>query len=235
MATTIAETEPRGMNYGGFADAAGGIATLVLAIVALAGVHSGSLVAVATIVFGAALLIQGGTMLSEYAHIIFPPGESAVATTEFSDGGLSALFLVGGAGIVLGILALLGIYPVELTAIAAIAFGGALVASGNAVWHLHVLKRASMKARDPQDTRYGSEILAGEMASGSAAIQALAGLTAVILGILAVVGTNPGVLTMTALLVLGATIVLTGSTLSGAALSLMRPSAHAARAPVGGV
>jgi hypothetical protein len=41
----------------------------------------------------------------------------------------------------------------------------------------------------------GSEILASEMASGSAGIQALAGLAAIVLGILAVVGTNPIVLT----------------------------------------
>ena len=57
--------------YGGLADAIGGIATIVLAIIALAGVHPEVILPIAVIVFGAALLIQGGTMLSEYASINF--------------------------------------------------------------------------------------------------------------------------------------------------------------------
>jgi hypothetical protein len=36
----------------------------------------------------------------------------------------------------------LGILPVELTAIAIIAFGSTLVLSSNAVWHMHLLKRS---------------------------------------------------------------------------------------------
>lgn len=226
MATTMPQARLGEINYGGFADAIGGIATIVLAIVALAGGLTAMMVAIATIIFGAALLIQGGTMLSEYAHIIFPSGTTATSTGEFSGGGLAALFLAGAAGIVLGVLALLRIYPVELAAIAAIVFGSALVLSSNAVWHLHLLKRSSMRALEPQYQRSGSELLAAEMASGSAGIQALAGLAAVILGILAVVGTNPGVLTLVALLVLGTTLVLTGSALSGAVLTFMRPSAQ---------
>jgi hypothetical protein len=221
-------------SYGGFADAIGGIATIVLAIVALAGVHSDMIVAIATVIFGAALLVHAGTMLSEYAHIIFPPGTDAVSAQEFTGGSLSAVFLVGAAGIVLGVLALLGIYPVQLTAIAAIAFGGTLVLSSNAVWHLYLLRRATTVTRETRDDwRVGSEILAGEMASGSAGMQALAGLAAAVLGILAVVGTNPGVLTLVSLLILGTTIVLTGGALSGAALSFMRPVAQSGRSSVG--
>ena len=64
-------------NYGGFADAIGGIATVVLAIVALAGVNPGILVPVAVTVFGAALLVQGGAILSEHAHILFPAGTAS--------------------------------------------------------------------------------------------------------------------------------------------------------------
>ena len=227
MAVSLTERRPGEMvKYGGFADAIGGIATMVLAIVGLAGASTDMMVAIATIVFGAALLILGGTMLSEYAHIIFSPGAAAASADEFnfSGGGLAALFLVGAAGIVLGVLAVLGIFAVELTAIAVIAFGAALILSSSAVWNLHQLKRSAMMAREPRDQRFGSEILAGEMASGSAGIQALAGLAAVVLGILAVVGVNPGVLTLAALLVLGATIVMTGGALSAAVLSFMRPA-----------
>jgi hypothetical protein len=198
---------------------------LVLAIVALAGIQSDMIVAIATVIFGAALLVHGGALLSEYAHIIFPPGRTTVSAREFTGGSLSALFLVGAAGIVLGVIALLGIHPVELTAIAVIAFGSALALSSNAVWHLYLLKRSTILARDTRDGWHlGSEVLAGEMASGSAGMQALAGLAAAVLGVLAVVGINPAVLSLVALLVLGTTIVLTGGALSGAALSFMRPS-----------
>ncbi|HLH97293.1 MAG TPA: hypothetical protein VKW08_19450 [Xanthobacteraceae bacterium] len=214
-------------SYGGFADAIGGIATIVLAIVALTGTHSDIIVPIATIVFGAALLVHGGSLLSEYAHIIFPPGTATDSQQEFTGGSLSAVFLVGAAGIVLGVLALLGIQPTVLTAVAVIAFGSALVLSSNAVWHLYLMKRSTILGREPREGWHlGSEMLAGEMASGSAGMQALAGLAAAVLGILAVVGTNPEVLTVIGLLVLGTTIVLTGGALSGAALSFMRPSAQ---------
>lgn len=63
------------------------------------------------------------------------------------------------------------------------------------------------------------------MASGSAVLQCLSGLAAIVLGILAVTGTNPGVLSLVALLVLGATVLMTGSTLTGAVMGFMEPSA----------
>jgi hypothetical protein len=229
--TPAATTESPAGAYGGFVDAVGGIATVVLAIVALAGVHSDMIVGIATIIFGAALLVYGGTLLSEYANLIFPPGTTVVQTQDFSGGNISAVFLVGAAGIVLGVLALLGIYPTVLTAVAVIAFGTTLVLSSNAVWQMHLLRRSLMMAREPQG---GREILAGEMASGSAGMQALAGLAAVVLGILAVVGNSPATLTMIALLILGTTIMLTGSSLSGAVLSFMVTSPGTARSPLFG-
>jgi hypothetical protein len=60
-------------------------------------------------------------------------------------------------------------------------------------------------------------------------MQALAGLAAIVLGILALIVTSSGVLTLTALLVVGAMLVLTGSAASEAVLSLMRPDTETAR------
>jgi len=62
------------------------------------------------------------------------------------------------------------------------------------------------------------------MASGAAVLQCLSGLAAIVLGILAVTGTNPNVLTLVGLLVLGATVLLTGSTLTGAVMGFMEPA-----------
>jgi hypothetical protein len=210
-------------SYGGFVDALGGIATVVLAIIGLAGVKPEVLVSIATIVFGAALLIQGGAMLTEFATIEGAP-ESDAAT---SGGGLSALFLVGFAGIVLGVLALLGVYSGVLTAVSAIAFGGALVISSTAVWQLLTSRSvaARFQARNPM-----LRIMASEVAAGSSGLQAMAGLAVIVLGILAVAGVFTQGLTLIAFLVAGAAIVLTGGSLSGTMTGFMRPSGATAKA-----
>jgi hypothetical protein len=209
--------------YGGFVDAIGGVATIVLAVIGLAGVKPEMMVSIATIVFGVALLVEGGTMLSEYARIIFPSGARSDAIENFGGIGLSAHFLVGAAGIVLGVLALLGIASVTLTSVALIAFGAAMILSSNSVWKLHQMKRSAMLPAEGQPVS-GTAILANEMASESAGALTLAGLAAIVLGILAVAGMNPIVLTLAALIALGATMVLTGSSLSATVVSFMRPA-----------
>jgi hypothetical protein len=223
--TSVQSTRHEVANYGGVVDAIGGAATVVLAIIGLSGTSTDMLLAIATIVFGAALLIQSGTILSELTHMIFPAG-AAEPAAEFRGGGLSIVFLVGGAGIVLGVLALLGIYRIELVSIAIIAFGSALVFGSNAVWSVHRMKQAAFRAGG-QRAATGSEILATEIAAGSAGLQCIAGLAAIVLGILAVTGTMPVALSLIAFLVMGATILMTGSTLSGAVQGFMRPVASA--------
>jgi hypothetical protein len=206
----------RTATYGGLADAIGGLATIVLAIVALAGVHPEVILPIAVIVFGAALLIQGGTMVSEFESIMAPLGTAGLSAEQFSLGGLSTLFLVGAAGIVLGILALLGIAASTLVAISVIAFGAALLLSSNSVRQLSTVQAAG------RPERAGAELLAGEMASGSASVQVLGGLAAIVLGILAVAGVNQNYLTLAALIVLGSAIILTGSALTGLIMGFMR-------------
>jgi len=207
--------------YGGLVDAVGGIATIILAIIALSGLRPDIMVPITIIVFGAALLIQGGTMLSEYAQIMFPGSGTATASPEqFGGSSISVMFFAGAAGIVLGILALVGIAANPLISVALIVFGSALLLSSNAVRALYLLQAS--RGGTP---RTGSEMLAGEMASGSAGVQILAGLGAIVLGILAVTGTNPAVLAPAALIVLGATVVLTGSALSGLVMGFMHTTA----------
>ncbi|MFB9264760.1 hypothetical protein ACFFWD_16560 [Bradyrhizobium erythrophlei] len=221
--TSSERTFQEAATYGGLVDAIGGVATIVVAIVALSGVGQPMLAAVATIVFGAALLIQGGTMLTEYTKLIGQPGAVGTAAELTGAGGLSALFLVGAAGIVLGVLALIGISSQTLTAAAVIAFGGGLLLSSTSVWRLYRAKQASYRAEAAR-TVSGAEFLAGEMAAGSAVLQCLSGLAAIVLGIVAVTGTNPNVLTLVGLLVLGATVLLSGSTLSSTVMGFMEPA-----------
>lgn len=223
MSTSVISENTSAASYGGLVDAVGGIVTIVLAIIALAGVHEAMLVSIAIIVFGAALLMQGGTMLSEYARVIVPAGTAGPVEAFGGGGGLSAVFLVGAAGIILGVLALIGIFPMTLVAITIIAFGSALILSSNAVWQLYQTKRSSHRLTTPRALSSG-EILAWEMASGSAALQCFAGLAAVVLGILAVTGMDTAILSLVALLVLGSTVLLTGSALSGVVMAFMEPT-----------
>ncbi len=204
--------------YGGFADALGGVATIVLAIVGLAGVRAEGMASIATIVFGAALLIQGGAMLSEFAQFETSAADASIA---MSGGGISALFLVGIAGVVLGVLALIGVFPPVLTGVAVIAFGAALLVSSSAVWRLLTSPAIAMRF---QSSTPIVRVVATEMAAGSTAVQAMAGLAVTVLGILAVCGLYAQNLTLAALLVAGAAILLTGSALSGTMIGFMRPS-----------
>jgi hypothetical protein len=211
------------VGYGGFVDALGGIATIVLAIIGLAGVRSVDLLSIATIVFGAALLIQGGAMLTEFAAIEATPQSSGVS----AGGGLGALFGVGVAGIILGVLALLGVKPAELNAVAAIAFGGALLMSASAVWHLLTSRSVATRFQTGSSML---RVVASEIATGSSSLQGMAGLAVIVLGILAVAGINGLDLTLIALIVAGCAIVLTGSTLSGTMIGFMRSSTAATTA-----
>jgi hypothetical protein len=227
MSTTYSPTTAGEVaSYGGFVDALGGVATIVLAVIGLAGVKPEMLVAIATVVFGAALLIQGGAMLTEFAQI----ETTAEPAAAMSGGGLSALFLVGFAGIVLGVLALLGIYAPVLTAASSIAFGAALVISSSAVWQL--LTSRSIAARFQSHSPM-LRVMASEVAAGSSGLQAMAGLAVIVLGILAVAGVFTTGLTLIALLVAGTAIVLTGSSLSGSMTGLMRPVTSSFQTRVG--
>jgi hypothetical protein len=205
--------------YGGLIDAIGGIATAILAIVGLTGLDAERMAGIATIVLGASLLVQGGTILSEYAHV-FNGGQTPAAERVGGDG-VAAMFMVGAGGLVLGVLALLGMVSVALTGIAVIAYGSALVLSSTTVRNLHGLHAQSMHL---VSSRSGYELLAGQMATGSAGVQLLTGLTATVLGILAVAGHEPVMLTLAALLILGVTVLLTGTALSSLVLSFVRPA-----------
>jgi hypothetical protein len=96
--------------------------TIVLAILAWAQGAPTFLIAIATIAFGAALLLHGSADFAEYGRPCAGVGAAAApAVIPIQGGGLSAVLRAGAGGIVLGILAVLGISTIELTAITVIA------------------------------------------------------------------------------------------------------------------
>lgn len=195
------------------AEAAAGIAAIVLTILGLANVAPGFLAGIATIAVGVALLAQGATVAGEYARLLgYQQGEVAA----FSSSSWSIEFLAGAAGIVLGILTLLGVVPMILTAAAIIAFGGGLCLSAGAAGQVAV-NTTRGSSSDDRIRR-----IAVESASTSSITQGLAGLQAVVLGILALAGLNTLPLVLIALLVIGVFLLVNGSTFSGFVLSFFR-------------
>jgi len=96
-----------------------GFAAIVLAILGLIDVLPLILASVAAIVVGAALLMEGGFSAAWF-------GGTRERFNEYMEGAFSAELMGGIAGIVLGILALLGIAPQTLLSVAVLALGASL-------------------------------------------------------------------------------------------------------------
>ncbi|HET6610584.1 MAG TPA: hypothetical protein VFG83_01270 [Kofleriaceae bacterium] len=183
---------PKGTH--GTAALVGGAAA-VLAILGLIGLIPSFMAAIATIVAGAALLMVGRAVAARYSRIRAATNGHAYRKADVA-GGMSAEVLGGGAGIVLGILALLGALPTVLLPIAAIALGGGLLLGGAA--------RAELAEMEHGET-------AVKAAKGAGGGMGLAGGAAVVLGILvlAKVGT-PLMLVLVSMIVVGGAILLGG-------------------------
>jgi len=195
------------------ADAATSAAAVVLAILGLANVAPAYMLPIATILFGAALLIKGGAVASRFQQLTYET-DGREGEMELG-GGMSAELLAGAAGVVLGILALINIAPITLTAIAVIAFGGALLLGGGETYrlsHLH-WPRQHWDERSLHVARVTAESAAGG--------ESLVGIAAVVLGILALTGVNPAVLVFVGLLCLGGAELVSGFA-SGTFMALLQ-------------
>jgi hypothetical protein len=188
----------RTMAGGSTGEGIAGIATAVVAIIGLSHVASFYLAAVATIVLGAGLLLRGLRMATRYWEL----GETS--RTGFAprgtEGGVSAEFVGGAAGVVLGILALLEIYPAILLPIMAIVFGAIWLLGVGASIRLNALEREQQWIGQEREAgrRFGAEVFPGAYGG-----RLLVGIAALVLGIVGTVGVYPLALDLVALLVLG--------------------------------
>jgi hypothetical protein len=200
-------------SSGLLAEAVGGIATIVLAILGISGLSPDYLLAIATIVFGAALVIEGTSIVADYAHILSQ--SSGAITPQIGTSGISTVFLAGFGGVILGILALLGLNPTTLISAAIIVYGSALLLSSGVTISLHALK-----------ARLAGDLRMVETPFEAAGVKMLAGMAAIVLGILAAAGTVALKLDLVALLVLGAGILATGNGLNNAMTSVISAVAN---------
>ncbi|HZS48492.1 MAG TPA: hypothetical protein VFC63_25710 [Blastocatellia bacterium] len=188
----------------------GGLGAIVLSILALIGLFPMELTSVAAIALGGALLIGGGTIAARYTR--FLTRTQADYTQEIVAGGMGMESACGVAGIVLGILALLGINPMTMLPTAAIVFGGALLMASGAMAKLSSMPVVPVV----HDMRFGrTHQVTREMLTVASGSEVLVGAAAVVLGILALSGVDPLVLSLVAFLAIGASVVLSGTTLAG--------------------
>ncbi|APR79236.1 Hypothetical protein A7982_04583 [Minicystis rosea] len=193
---------------GSMMDALCGAAAIVLSFMGLAGSPPWRLGAIAAIVLGAALVVQGGSFVAGYRRHL----HDAASTESLADaqGGAIAELLGGAASIALGILAFLGFGTELLLPIAVIVLGGSFLLGGAPIRNL------SMMGHGPEPHVASPTLMA------TSGMHALVGIGAGVLGVLALVGLAPVQLTLIALLALGSAVFISGTAVSSRMGALLR-------------
>lgn len=200
-------------SVGPMTEGAAAIAVVVLTILGLASVSPGAMAAIATIVIGIGLMVQGANTAVEYSRVLARSATGSQHVAELG-GGVTVEFLAGGVGVVLGILSVLGVNGELLTPVALIVFGGAMLLGGASA------ARLSSYRFSAAETEPTIQAISHEASAASSGVQILIGLAAVVLGILALVSAETAVLTLVGLLAVGAALLLASATVSGAMLSM---------------
>lgn len=192
-------------------ETAAAIAVIVLAILGLLNVASNAMMAIATIIVGAAMLLQGAQVVGEYSRWATSGSAGAVPGAV---GGVTLDFLAGGVGIVLGILALFAQTP-TLAPAALIVFGGTLLLTGMAMGRRTLLPSAPTAVPGAD----AAELVATQMASVAAGAQVMLGIAGIVLGVLALVPIHGIVLTLVGLLAVGSAVLVAGIASGGVAVA----------------
>jgi hypothetical protein len=203
---------------GATTEAIGAAAAVVLSIIGLAGALPAGMMAVATIVLGAAILLDAGAVGARYRRLLDEAWarDERLVRAELG-GGISAGSLAGIAGIVLGILALLGFAPIPLCSIGIIVFGAALMFGSAAKGRLASFNTGRYGLAE--STRH----VIDETLSMNAGGEVLVGIGAVVLGILALLGVQPTLtLVLVGLLGVGVAVLLAGSAFGARMFSILR-------------
>jgi hypothetical protein len=208
----------RVVEAGGATESAGGLATIVLTVIALCGVMTIGLTAIAAIVFGLAFMVEGAAISTRRGAILAQATGASAEAPELG-GGVTVELTAGLAAVILGVLSLIGMAPGVLLPALTTLGGAALILSAGAAQRLNELQ-ASLT--NPNPTPQGQAIT--HIAVSSAATsQFLAGVAVVVLGIVGLVRVgDPIIMSAIGLLVLGAAITLSGTALASRMLKLFR-------------
>lgn len=200
-----------------FGEALAAAGALVLAIIGLAGLYPVQLVSIATIAVSAALVLEGGAVATRFHAILAETAGGKLEASELG-GGLSTEILGGAAGVVLGILALLGVVPYTLLGAAAIVLGGSVMLGSMTDVKLNAI---TVHGAHLSET---ARAVARNAVRAAAGAQALVGAGAIVLGILALLNNHAVVLTLVAMLALGGALLLAGGAIGARFLALVARS-----------
>ena len=188
---------------------------LVLAIIGLSGIYAVYMLPIATIALGVAFLIEGAAIGSRFRKLLAETSRDRLERAEFG-AGLTSEFLGGAAGVTLGILSLLGVYPMVLIAIALIVFGMTLLLSSGLTARLNALESESS-----EESRRFKKI-AHEAMTASVGTELMLGVGGVALGIIAISGILVTTLSLVGMLVIGVSAFVTGAAGTARMLSVSR-------------
>jgi hypothetical protein len=191
------------VETGTVSESISGAGALALAILALIGVIPSVLGPIAVIAAGLALLAGGGAIAARALDLV-GTGQPREVRRQIL-GGLGMEALTGGAGGVLGLLALLGISPMTLLPVAGIVLGTSLLMASGALTRLESLINTIPASE--HETSHRSVYVATSS-------DFLVGLGAIVLGILALAGYSPITLSLVAVISIGAAVLMSGSTLA---------------------
>ena len=173
-----------------------------MSILGIVGLFPTYLAAIAVIVLGVVLLFQSVNVALQYSDVLYEARATNQMDASHLSRGITLELLAGMAGMVLGVLALLGIVATTLLSVAAITYGAALLlTSGESLW------------LDSLGTQ-GDEVVGGlirSMSLSAAGAQALLGLAGMVLGILGLVGIAATMMVLVAFLATGVSILLRSS------------------------
>ncbi|HEY1260355.1 MAG TPA: hypothetical protein VGF34_14000 [Stellaceae bacterium] len=206
--SAASDVEPVGL----LSEGAAGIAAIVLAVIALAGISSGTLASIATIVIGVGLTVQAFNAAAEASKVL-PAGTAAGVQGVEASGEVMVDCLTGIAGIILGILALVGINATHLVPAALIVFGGALLLDGAIGMRPKTATTANTAAGPVQIVSYQGSAAAGGM-------EILIGMAAIVLGILSLIFMASWVLVLVGFIAVGAAMLMVSASFSGAVMRL---------------
>ncbi len=200
---------------GSLSEGIAGGAVVVLTLLGLSGIMPAMMLPIAVIVMGAAFLLEGGAVSTRFTKLIAETSKDRLDSAELGVG-MTSEFVGGIAGLVLGILSLLKLYPMYLVPVAVIVYGGTLMFSSGVTVRLNAFE---LEGAD-QNSRFVR--IAHEAMNAAAGVEFLLGLSTVVLGIIALTGIYTVVLSLVALLVAGVTEFITGAAVTSRMLSIFQ-------------
>jgi hypothetical protein len=189
-----------------------GLCSAVICIVGLTTIYSVAAASLATILIGAALLIEAGSVVARSNKLAYESTEVGWAIGSEN----AVLSLVGILGIVLGVMAWSGIDTVTMLACASILMGTGLLVESSSESVLARLRLASYRTREP------AEHYTHQAMRASAGINLLIGIAGIILGVMALMGYSSFTLIFVSMLTLAVGVLLGNLALAGCFLGAFR-------------